>query len=75
MVSRILGGSLTPCHDYRILEEYRAVLCRQKFHFPEGEVNSLLDWFINYGCAVTAPECDPEFTDESDRVLRGGHVL
>ena len=67
IVSRILGGSLIPCYDYRILEEYRAVLCRPKFHFSEGEVNSLLDWFINNGCSVTASECDSEFTDESDR--------
>lgn len=67
VLSMVLSGILTPCYDYRILNEYREVLMRLKFDFSESEVNSLLDWIQSYGKSVVATPINIEFTDEEDK--------
>ncbi len=67
IVSMVLHGVLTPCYDYRILNEYREVLLRPKFGFSEGEVNSLLEWIENYGKSVVAIPINMDFIDEEDK--------
>lgn len=67
IISRMLSGSLSPCYDYRIIEEYREVLLRPKFLFTEEEVNSLLDFIIAEGKSVTPARIDIPFLDESDK--------
>lgn len=67
VLSMVLSGILTPCYDYRILNEYREVLMRPKFDFSESEVNSLLDWIQSYGKSVVATPINIEFTDEEDK--------
>mgnify|MGYP000576839322 CR=1 FL=1 len=39
----VLQGTVRPCYDYRIMEEYRDVLNRPKFKFPSWMVNDLLE--------------------------------
>ncbi len=43
VLSMIISGTLIPCYDYRILNEYRDVLTRSKIKFSNGEVSALLE--------------------------------
>ena len=69
--ARVLGlafaGKLTPCFDWRILEEYSEVLGRPKFSFPPRDVKAILDRFWFSGYSVLAEPLDGPFIDESDR--------
>mgnify|MGYP002857887824 FL=1 len=67
IVSKIIQGELTPCYDWRILQEYREVLNRPKFKFRPDEINSLLDWIKTSGKSVTAPSLKITFSDEADK--------
>jgi len=67
LLDLILNDMLTPCHDNRIMTEYREVLLRPKFGFSLIEVNVLLDWFNGYGKSITAPQLNIPFTDKSDK--------
>ncbi len=64
VMSMILGGAITPCYDYRILLEYRNVLMRPKFEFPENQVESLLNWIEIYGKSVVVKPLNVDFIDE-----------
>ena len=67
IISMMLTGRLTPCYDYRIINEYREVLMRPKFKFSHGEVDALLDYIRIEGVSVLAEPVDTEFTDEADK--------
>lgn len=67
IISMVLNGILTPCYDYRILNEYRNVLLRPKFGFSKNEVDLLLDWFRFYGKSVIPTPLDIKFNDEDDK--------
>lgn len=67
VLSMIISGTLIPCYDYRILNEYRDVLTRPKFKFSNGEVNALLEWIVDNGRSVIAEPLDVAFTDEADK--------
>ena len=67
VVSMILTGQLIPCYDYRILTEYRQVLCRPRFNFSDGEVDSLLEWIETSGRSIVADPINDPFIDESDK--------
>lgn len=43
IVRTVSSGALVVCYDARILAEYRGVLLREKFAFPELYVNALID--------------------------------
>lgn len=66
-MENLLTGFITPCFDYRIISEYQEVLCRPKFRFSKGEVNSLLDWIISQGISVIPDPLCIEFSDISDK--------
>ncbi len=68
ILEAVINRTLTPCHDYRIIEEYCNVLRRPKFSFNEWEINWLLDAIIRNGISVIPDALvDISFTDESDR--------
>ncbi len=68
IVNAVIAHRFTLCYDYRILEEYTAVLHRPKFGFPSWQIEWLLDGLTKDGCCVIAqPLPDLPFTDESDR--------
>lgn len=70
--ARILGDVLarrySVCFDFRVMEEYVAVLNRPKFRFEKWQINDLLD-AIRYGGISVIPDPLPDipFSDESDR--------
>ncbi len=49
ILSLLLNGKLTVLYDNRILEEYREVLSRHKFHFKSGLILHLLDYIRHEG--------------------------
>lgn len=67
ILAMLLHGQLTPCCDWRILTEYREVLCRPKFRFSTAEVNAIIDWIKTTGVSVVAVPIDTPFIDESDK--------
>lgn len=67
VMSLVLNGELLPCYDSRILSEYRAVLRRPKFGFPEPSVNALLEWIEYSGRSVVPEPVEEAFPDESDK--------
>lgn len=70
LVSNVISGNINPCYDYRIMEEYRDVLNRPKFHFSRVQVECLLDVFIQDGISVIPdPILNVLFTDEDDRAF------
>ena len=54
LLSQVIAGKLQLCYDYRILEEYRDVLLRPRFHFPPSLVRTLLDQIEKSGFSVVA---------------------
>ena len=68
ILNAIIARRLRACYDYRIINEYREVLNRPKFHFPKWQIEYLLDSIIKEGISVI-PEPLPHvaFTDESDK--------
>ncbi len=60
------SGALAVCHDARILSEYRDVLLRPKFGFPQEAVDALLDQIISAGDAVTSEPLRVALPDRDD---------
>lgn len=50
----VFSGDLTLMYDGRILEEYKEVLNRPKFHFQGSSIGYLLNYFKSEGECVTA---------------------
>ncbi|MCD8005048.1 MAG: putative toxin-antitoxin system toxin component, PIN family [Oscillospiraceae bacterium] len=68
IVSAAISGRFKICFDYRLLEEYTAVLHRPKFGFMDWQIAWLLDHLTSTGISVIVdPLPDVPFTDESDR--------
>lgn len=68
VISAVLSGRITPCHDYRIINEYKDVLSRPKFKFLPDQVACLLDVFIQDGMSVVpTPLPNIPMIDEDDR--------
>ena len=67
IVGMILERKLTPCHDFRILSEYRQVLRRPKFNFIPSDADDLIDFIRNSGVSIAAAPSGVRFADESDR--------
>ena len=44
IVRMVSAGKVIPCHDARILSEYKEVLRRPKFPFRKEEIASLIDF-------------------------------
>ena len=67
ILQMVLQGRLRVCWDWRIMQEYRAVLNRPKFNFPPQHVDALLDWIEHNGISVVPDPVLDEFPDASDR--------
>jgi len=67
IVGLILSDGIVPCFDYRIIEEYFAVLRRPRLAFSAGQVDRLLGEITVRGLSVIAPSSEIDMPDESDR--------
>ena len=66
IIRMVASGVLAVCHDARILSEYRDVLLRPKFGFPQKAVDALLDQVISAGDAVTSEPLRVTLPDRDD---------
>lgn len=55
ILESIFNGVVIPLYDERIMEEYRNVLSRPKFHFNENQVETVLQFIKEYGIEISAP--------------------
>ena len=67
IIGLIQNRIITPCYDYRILEEYEEVLSRTKFGFEKWEINDFLSQIKHDGISIVAETVDISFIDESDK--------
>lgn len=49
VLSHVFSGDVVPLYNEDIIEEYRDVLNRKKFHLTSFEVNSIVDFFLSKG--------------------------
>jgi putative PIN family toxin of toxin-antitoxin system len=69
IIGLIQNNIITPCYDYRILEEYENVLLRKKFRFEKWEVNDFLAQIKHDGLSVVVKPLSVNFPDESDKMF------
>ena len=69
IIDMISIGLIEVIYNRRLLDEYKHVLTRTHFGFPENLVNDALDIFIIQGIDYDAPKSDIPMVHESDRVF------
>lgn len=62
-------GPIVPIWNEQIVEEYRNVLARPKFHFTEEIIRDVLDNIRSRGFSVDAESLAIELPDPKDRVF------
>lgn len=65
----VFEGELIPVFNEEIINEYPEVLLRKKFHFPEEEVETVLESLQEQGIFVTAKKLDIVLADAKDVVF------
>lgn len=69
IINKVWEDTITPMINAEIIEEYRDVLSRSKFHFSESDISEMLNLFRLKGKEYT-PECmDHDFTDPDDVIF------
>ncbi len=63
------GGTIIPLLNARIVEEYRAVLARPKFHLTREIIGGAVGELERLGLYVDADSLDVELPDPKDRVF------
>lgn len=64
-----ITGVVTPVLNEDILREYREVLLRKKFHFPEGVVDAILDNLAAQAVFINEEKLDVNLPDPKDVVF------
>lgn len=69
VLTHVFGGDLIPVFNEEILGEYREVLRRKKFHFPEEAVHTVLENLQEQGVSIDAEKLDVDLLDTKDVVF------
>lgn len=69
VLKHVFGGNLIPVFNGEIMEEYREVLLRKKFHFPKEAVYTVLESLQEQGISIDAGKLDIEMPDAKDVVF------
>lgn len=69
VLKHVFGGNLVPVFNEEILGEYREVLLRKKFHFPQEAVYTVLQSLQKQGILIEAGKLDIELPDAKDVVF------
>lgn len=69
VLRHVFGGELIPVFNGESLAEYREVLLRKKFHFPEEAVDTVLKSLQEQGISIDAEKRDIDLPDEKDIVF------
>lgn len=65
----VLVGPIIPVFNAEIFSEYREVLSRPKFKFPQGIIDEILFALESRGLRIDAESIDIELPDPKDRVF------
>lgn len=63
------SGTIVPLLNKRIVEEYREVLSRPKFHLTKDIIDTVVGEIERLGIYIDAEELDTELPDPKDRVF------
>ena len=66
VVEKLFTGEIIPLYSTEILDEYYDVLHRNKFPFPDDEINGMLSVIEKYGVRVDAAPSEETLTDMKD---------
>jgi uncharacterized protein len=66
ILNMFLNRELTLLYDSRIIDEYREVLSRDKFAFPDDDINNLIEFILYDGIQIIPGPVDYEFSDIHD---------
>lgn len=69
IVELVFEGYIIPVLNQEIIDEYRAVLSRPKFHLTNDIVEEIINSFNAVGLYVDAASLDIDFTDPKDKVF------
>jgi uncharacterized protein len=69
ILNLLLNGKTTVLYDNRILEEYKDVLSRQKFHFKKNLILNLIDYVRQEGEFVAAEPIRLPSISEDDKMF------
>ena len=69
VLKHVFGGNLIPVFNEEIMDEYREVLLRKKFHFPAEAVYTVLESLQEQGISINAGKLDIELPDAKDVVF------
>lgn len=67
ILTYVFEGLIKPLLSDAIIEEYRTVLSREKFHISKDEVESFIELIESIGLYIDPVEVDEEFTDQDDK--------
>ena len=68
LLDYVLDGRIVLLYNEDIINEYKEVLHRDKFHFDDEQINALID-LIKTGIHLNPTESQEAFSDEDDRVF------
>lgn len=68
LLDYVLDGRIVLLYNEDIINEYKDVLHRDKFHFDDEQINALID-LIKTGIHLNPTESQETFSDEDDRVF------
>lgn len=66
---KIMDGIIIPLYNAEIIDEYRNVLTRPKFHFPTELVDAVLDVILQKGLSLERTKTEAFFVDPKDVVF------
>ena len=69
VINQVLEGNITPLVNASILQEYREVLSRPKFNFPERLISALYDAFHELGMDTETEQLDSSVFPDKDDVV------
>jgi len=69
IINYVRLGSIIPMFDDTILEEYQAVLTRDRFHFDKDRINELITLIYNKGIHCGRQSVSDYFPDPDDIVF------
>ena len=67
--NKIVEGEIIPLFNSEIIDEYRTVLSRPKFHFPGELVDAVLAMVYEAGISLDRTKSDEVFPDPKDIVF------
>ena len=67
--NKIADGEIIPLFNAEIIDEYRLVLSRPKFHFPDELVDAVLAMVLETGISFDRTKSDEVFPDPKDIVF------